>query len=173
MKLLVVTVVAMVLALPNHAKVDFDHHNYKEMTKVLQNYSESCKNISRLYSIGKSVEGRELWVFEISDNPGKHELLEPEFKYIANMHGNEVVGREMLLHLIALLCDSYNNDSSIKKLVDSTRIHIMPSMNPDGYELATEGDCDGLVGRRNADNIDLNRYNTVSSHLVTIKNHLW
>lgn len=156
MKLLVALVV-MVFALPNHAKIEFVHHNYKDMTKVLQEYAESCKNISRLHSIGKSVEGRQLWVFEISDNPGKHEVLEPEFKYIGNMHGNEVTGRELLLHLIAYLCDNYNKDSTVKKLVDSTRIHIMPSMNPDGYEQATEGDCDGVIGRPNADDIDLNR----------------
>lgn len=157
MMLLVATIMTLVLAVPNHGKIDFVHHNYIDMTKVLKEYAESCANISRLYSIGKSVDGHELWVFEISDNPGKHELLEPEFKYIGNMHGNEVVGRELLLHLIAYLCDNYTQSPAIKKLVDSTRIHIMPSMNPDGYEEATEGDCEGLEGRRNADDVDLNR----------------
>jgi hypothetical protein len=33
----------------------------------------------------------------------------------------------------------------------------MPTMNPDGWELAKERDCDGLTGRYNANNFDLNR----------------
>ena len=50
-------------------------------------------------------------MMEISDNPGMHELLEPEFKYVANMHGNEVKGREVAIIMIQYLLHNYESDS--------------------------------------------------------------
>uniref|UniRef100_A0A8D3B7U8 Carboxypeptidase D, a n=1 Tax=Scophthalmus maximus TaxID=52904 RepID=A0A8D3B7U8_SCOMX len=135
----------------------FRHHNYADMELFLRKYRSEFPSIAHLHSVGRSVEERELYVMVISDNPTVHEHGEPEFKYVANMHGNEVVGRELLLNLIEYLCRNYGTDADVTQLVNNTRIHIMPSMNPDGYEVATEGDVKGYKGRNNSNNIDLNR----------------
>merc|ERR1711936_925968 len=142
------------------AEVEFKHHNNTEMAAVLQQVHNRCPDITRLYTLSEpSVNGIPLYVLEITDHPGKHELVEPEMKYIANMHGNEVLGRELLLHLADYLCGEYlSGNEEIKKLVDNTRIHLMPSMNPDGWRISTDnGKNDFLVGRNNANNMDLNR----------------
>ena len=72
-------------------------------------------------------------------------------------HGNEVVGRELVLNLAVYLTNGYGRDQRLTRLIDSTRIHLMPTMNPDGYEIAKEGDESGGQGRSNANQYDLNR----------------
>lgn len=133
------------------------HHNYAEMTTILKSLAGKYPDISKLYDIGTSVQGKKIWVLEISNKPGEHQLLKPEFRYIGNMHGNEAVGRELLLSFAKLILENYNSNEFITALINSTRIHILPSMNPDGYESSKEGDCDSELGRPNANGYDLNR----------------
>lgn len=79
------------------------------------------------------------------------------------MHGNEVLGRELLIALSVYLCEEYRNgNKKVQKLINSTRIHLLPSMNPDGYDIATFNRSTNdknvwLHGRSNANNVDLNR----------------
>ncbi|XP_068114833.1 carboxypeptidase N catalytic chain [Hyperolius riggenbachi] len=141
--------------------VNFKYHRYEDLVQTLYDVHSSCPFITRVYSIGQSHQGRHLYVIEFSDKPGVHQLLEPEFKYIGNMHGNEILGRELLLQLAEFLCEEYRNgDQRITDLIHNTRIHIMPSMNPDGYEIAADQGPfinEYLTGRNNKNNVDLNR----------------
>lgn len=51
----------------------------------------------------KNVTGRDLWVMVVSVSPYEHMIGKPDVKYVANIHGNEAVGRELLLHLIQVV----------------------------------------------------------------------
>lgn len=87
------------------------------------------------------------------DVPGK-----PRFKYVGNMHGDEALSRQVLMYLIEYLLTQYDRDARVTELVNRTDIYIMPSMNPDGFERAEEGNCTGgSDARENANHYDLNR----------------
>lgn len=61
----------------------FEYHNYTQFTKFLKDLTVKYPTKTYLYSIGKSIEGRDLWVMAIADsNPDKHIILRPEAKFI-------------------------------------------------------------------------------------------
>ena len=98
-------------------------------------------------------------------------------KLVANMHGNEVVGREMLLKLAGLLLT--RSHPAAERILDSIDLHILVSLNPDGFEkIKSAGawvDCSqnrqnvtGGHGRFNANNVRVqHKYvDTVGTNLL-------
>ncbi|XP_055343497.1 carboxypeptidase D-like [Paramacrobiotus metropolitanus] len=138
-------------------KEQFKYHSYQDLLAKMNDLAGRFPGITRLYTVGQSVQGRQLLVMEISSQPNVHQPGKPEFKYVGNMHGNEVVGRELLLLLIQALLENYHDSPCVQTLVNATRIHILPSMNPDGFEASHPGDYESVQGRGNANNVDLNR----------------
>lgn len=140
----------------------FDYHNYVRLVDELNSLKVKYgPEKLYMYSIGKSVEQRDLWVVALADvHADSHVPLRPEVKYIANMHGNEQATRELLLHLLKYMLEHQHRDVNVDYVMKRTRLHLFFSMNPDGSELATmssSSDCLSLNGRFNANGIDLNR----------------
>ncbi|XP_069669162.1 carboxypeptidase D-like isoform X4 [Periplaneta americana] len=136
--------------------LDFQYHNHSALTQYMQEISKTYRNMTNLYSIGESLLKRKLWVLEISTAP-MDKLGVPNVKLIANIHGNEAAGREILLQLIQFFVTNYCCNDTVRWLLNNTRIHILPSLNPDGFEISTEGKCELGLGRENARHVDLNR----------------
>jgi carboxypeptidase D len=151
---------------------EWRYRTNEELAAALRALHEgACAGISALSSAGRSVRGVDLPVLEIAvpeekansktgaggDNGG----AKPSFGFIANMHGDEPVGRELALRLARLLCDAHrgvgggggDGDDAVTltaaaALVASARLFFVPTMNPDGF--ATRS-------RNNANGVDLNR----------------
>jgi Zinc carboxypeptidase len=132
-------------AINKHALVNYP--SSAQIAEKLRAAAKKYPKIMSLFTIGKSVKGKELLVIKISDNVATEEV-EPEFKYISSMHGDEITGRELSVSLIEEIGEKYGTDREITELVNNTEIYIMPSMNPDGSDLRQ---------RANANYVDLNR----------------
>jgi hypothetical protein len=85
-------------------------------------------------SLGKSFEGRDLWM-AIINNPdtGPH-TSKAGFWADGNIHGNEIQGGEVNLYLIWFLMENYDALPKVKELVDARVFYIVPTMNPDGRD---------------------------------------
>ncbi|XP_037633285.1 inactive carboxypeptidase-like protein X2 isoform X1 [Sebastes umbrosus] len=117
----------------------FKHHSYSEMVALMKSVNSECPNITNVYSLGRSSKGLDIMAMVISGSPTEHEIGEPEMRFTAGLHGNEAVGREMLLLLMQYLCKEYKDrNPRVQRLVEGIRIHLVPSLNPDGHVEAFE-----------------------------------
>jgi len=120
----------------------------EEVARELQGITQAYPQLAQLFTIGKSVKGRDLLVMKIASNVTVNDNR-PEFKFIGNMHGDEIMGRELSMLLIKDLLSNYGKDAFVTKLLDSTQIYILPSMNPDGAAASTRGNAQGVDLNRN------------------------
>ena len=117
-----------------------DYPSSAQIAQKLQSMAAKYSRIMKLVKIGESVKGNPLLVMKISDNVNTDEV-EPEFKYISSMHGDEITGRELTMTLIEEIGEKYGRDSEITELVNNSEIYIMPSMNPDGSDMKQRGNA--------------------------------
>jgi carboxypeptidase D len=114
------------------------YHHYTELNELLNTWAKDYPKIAQLFNVGKSYSGKELLVMRLTsplpdnnvDNYDEFQLLKPKFKWIANMHGDETIGREIMIALIYYLLLNSKTDSRINRLLSTTDIYIMPTMNP-------------------------------------------
>ena len=89
------------------------YHNYEELNTELKNLEVKYPDLTRLYNLEeKSCENRNLMVLQISTDAKKNRSeLKPMVKYVANMHGDETVGRELMIYFIEHLVTAYKDGS--------------------------------------------------------------
>ena len=110
-----------------------DYHDYEELTAELEALAAGSPALARLENAGPSVASRNLWYMKAgarldAANGGPRTLL------IANMHGDETAGRELMIYLLRDLLGGYNRDERITRIMNGSQVFVMPSMNPDGFE---------------------------------------
>ncbi len=96
-------------------------------------YQLNYSDIVKLEILGKSVDNRNIYSVEIGS--GEKELL-----IDANIHSAEIGSTLMTLKYMIDIVNKYENkDSEITELLNNYKIVIVPSINPDGYEIYNYG----------------------------------
>jgi murein tripeptide amidase MpaA len=111
-------------------------YRYSELTQLLKAYAKEYPNLVRLESIGKSYEGRDVWLVTVTNFKSGSDAEKPAFWVDGNIHASEVTASAAALYLINTLVTKYKKDDNITRAVDSRAFYIVPRVNPDGAEWA-------------------------------------
>jgi len=129
---------------------------YTQYVSLMQEFESNYPQLCSLFSIGKSVQNRDLWFLKITSGttPSGEK---PRFMYSSSMHGDETVGFVLMLRLIDYLLSNYGINDRITQLLDEIEIYINPLFNPDGAYFGGDGNTLSFPKRFNFNNYDLNR----------------
>ncbi|HWI65901.1 MAG TPA: M14 family metallopeptidase [Symbiobacteriaceae bacterium] len=117
-------------------QIDFaKYHRYDELVQDLQRLAAAYPNLTRLYSVGKSYEGRDLWCLEITNHATGDHADKPGYYVDANLHAGEVTGTACALYTAWYLLTNYGSNEEITRLVDTIAFYVLPRVSPDGAEL--------------------------------------
>jgi hypothetical protein len=136
--------------------LDWNYYpTYTGYEEVMSQFVSDHPDICRMITIGTLASGRKILALRITDNPTIQEN-EPEFLYTSSIHGDELTGYILMLHLIDYLLQNYGVDQRITDMVNTMDIYINPLANPDGTYKGGNNSVNGAT-RGNSNNIDLNR----------------
>lgn len=118
-------------------KTRFDKfYRYDELTDLLKAYAKEYPNLIRVESIGKSYEGRDVWLVTATNFQLGSDAEKPAFWLDGNIHASEVTASAAALYFIHALVTRYKKDKDVKRALDTRAFYIVPRVNPDGAEWA-------------------------------------
>lgn len=135
---------------PYSKKLQEGYHTLDTMYEDMDELASS--DIASVISFGTSVEGREIKGLRISADPSSYDSSKPDIFYVCLQHAREWASMEVCVKLADYLISKYSEDSTIKTLIDSKEIWIIPVANPDG--LAYTVSSDRLWRKNRKDNLD-------------------
>ena len=113
----------------------FDRYlNYEELAGAMRGFAEEHQGLCEVVSIGKSREGREILLAEITDRETGPASEKPAFWVDGNTHAGEVTGSMAALYLIQNLLQRHGRDDLVSRLLAEGTFYVLPRLSPDGAE---------------------------------------
>ena len=155
------------------------YHDNKQIEQFCKDLQKAYPNLVKYESIGKSYEGRDIFVLTVSELKDSETDRKPGLWIDGNIHANELQGSEIAMYTAWYLVENYHQVPFIKDLLKDKVFYIAPTINPDSrdyfiYEPNTmhssrtgrrpfDNDGDGLVAEDLYDDLD------GDGHIVTMR----
>jgi len=136
------------------------YHTYDEINRELHELATQYSAIAQVHSLGKSVEGRDLWALKISAAVAQDQG-EPEIVLLGCHHAREWIAVDVPFLIGRHLLQNYMRDTLVTRLLDHATVWVAPMINPDGHQYSVSSQRLWRKNRRNNNDgsfgVDLNR----------------
>lgn len=117
--------------------IRFDtYYRYDALVEILKGLAAEHPQFVRLESIGRSYEGRDIWLATVTNFETGEDRQKPALWVDGNIHASEISPSSACLYLIHHLVTGYGNDAEVTRCLDTRAFYVCPRVNPDGAELA-------------------------------------
>jgi carboxypeptidase T len=144
-------------------KEDAAFHNYSELAADMASVAASAKDLATFFSIGKSLNGRELMAIRLNTTArGMEPSSKPGIVFLGTHHAREHLSTEVPFLLVKHLIEN-RSKPEVAKLLATRDVYFIPLVNPDGAEYDIDGDIyhmhrKNMRGNANGSiGVDLNR----------------
>ena len=115
----------------------FEHfYRHDELTQLLQDYAAARSQLVSLRELGRSHEGRPIWLLVLTNQATGADTDKPAFWVDGNIHAAELTAGTACLYWLHQLLSQHGQDAAVTELLDTRVIYLVPRLNPDGAELA-------------------------------------
>lgn len=153
-------------------KIDWKHyHSSAEIEEFMRTWAKERPDIVKLYSVGKSFGGRDIWQLTLTNTKTGADTDKPAAFFEGGRHSGEITSTESAFYLAWYLVQNYDRDRNVRRLLDTKAIYIRPLNNPDGsdmYRLTAQSnrssvrpqdnDVDGLLDEDPGEDLDNDGY---------------
>lgn len=119
------------------ADLRFDrYYGYDELTQALHGLAQAFPQLFEVRSIGKSFEGRDIWLATVTNRATGSAQTKPAMWVDGNIHATELAGSMACLYLLNHLVTRYGSDIDVTRCLDTRAFYVCPRVNPDGAQWA-------------------------------------
>jgi len=117
--------------------IRFDtYYRYDALVEILKGLAAEHPQLVRLESIGRSYEGRNIWLATVTNFETGEDRQKPALWVDGNIHATEISPSSACLYLIHHLVTGYGHDAEVTRCLDTRAFYVCPRVNPAGAELA-------------------------------------
>src|SRR5258705_4959537 len=112
--------------------IAFDRfYRYADLTALLEAFAQEHPELVAIESIGKSHEGRDIWVATVTNAQTGPAADKPAFWVDGNIHATEVAASAANLYFLDHLVTQYCRDAGVTRALDTRAVYLWPRINPD------------------------------------------